>query len=139
VAAAEARKGSTAGLAAAQASAGAPPAAPAQPQPREKQPQQEHQKRPDKAAAKAEEEEEEDPPNGDDEGDEEGDEPRYCYCNEVSYGEMVACDNENCARQWFHLRCVGLREAPTTAKWYCDECKATLKESRRSRPNSRRE
>lgn len=22
-------------------------------------------------------------------------EPRYCHCNQVSYGEMVACDNEN--------------------------------------------
>lgn len=21
-------------------------------------------------------------------------EPRYCYCKSVSYGEMVACDNE---------------------------------------------
>jgi hypothetical protein len=125
---AEARKGATASLAQAAAAAAA-----AAPQPREKQPQE--QKRPDKAA-KAEEEE---PVNGDEEGDEEGDEPRYCYCDEVSYGEMVACDNENCVRQWFHLRCVGLKEAPTTAKWYCNECKATMKESRRSRPGSRRE
>lgn len=22
-------------------------------------------------------------------------EPKYCYCNQVSYGEMIACDNEN--------------------------------------------
>lgn len=22
-------------------------------------------------------------------------EPRYCYCNQVSYGEMIACDNTN--------------------------------------------
>jgi hypothetical protein len=73
------------------------------------------------------------------EDEEEENEPRYCYCNEVSYGEMVACDNENCQRQWFHLRCAGLREAPTTAKWYCDECKSNMKESRKSRPVSRRE
>ncbi|OQE42963.1 hypothetical protein PENCOP_c003G00398 [Penicillium coprophilum] len=38
---------------------------------------------------------------GDDE-DEEG-EPRYCYCNEISFGEMVACDNDACPREWFHL------------------------------------
>jgi len=43
-------------------------------------------------------------------GDEDG--PRYCYCNQVSYGQMVGCDNENCPREWFHLRCVGLSEAP---------------------------
>ena len=34
---------------------------------------------------------------GDDE-DEEG-EPRYCYCNEISFGEMVACDNDACPRE----------------------------------------
>ncbi|OJD22590.1 hypothetical protein ACJ73_06060 [Blastomyces percursus] len=47
---------------------------------------------------------------GDDE-EEEG-EPRYCYCNQVSFGEMVACDNETCPREWFHLSCVGLSRAP---------------------------
>jgi hypothetical protein len=47
---------------------------------------------------------------GDDE-DEEG-EPRYCYCNEVSFGEMVACDNDACPREWFHLSCVGLTKPP---------------------------
>lgn len=48
---------------------------------------------------------------GDD--DEEGsDEPRYCYCNGVSYGEMVGCDGKECQREWFHLDCVGLEKAP---------------------------
>lgn len=41
-----------------------------------------------------------------------GDEPKYCYCNDVSYGEMVACDNEDCAIEWFHLKCAGLSRAP---------------------------
>lgn len=59
-------------------------------------------------------------------GDEASDE-RYCYCNDISYGEMVACDNKNCAREWFHLRCVGLEKAPgKNAKWFCDECKELL-------------
>lgn len=50
---------------------------------------------------------------GDDEdGDIDADEPRYCYCNGVSYGEMVACDSDDCAREWFHLACVGLKVAP---------------------------
>lgn len=47
---------------------------------------------------------------GDDEDDET--EPRYCYCNEVSFGEMVACDNDACPREWFHLSCVGLSKPP---------------------------
>lgn len=46
------------------------------------------------------------------EGDPDGDEPTYCYCNSVSYGEMVACDSDDCEREWFHLACVGLKVAP---------------------------
>lgn len=40
-------------------------------------------------------------------------EPRYCYCNEVSFGEMVACDNPSCPREWFHLSCVGMTRPPS--------------------------
>ena len=54
-------------------------------------------------------------------------EPRYCICNQVSYGDMVACDNEDvinmfmimiftfnnfsyfqCPYEWFHYDCVGI-------------------------------
>ena len=59
--------------------------------------------------------------------DEDPNEQRYCYCNGVSYGEMVACDNENCAREWFHLDCTGLRALPPArSTWFCDECKAVM-------------
>ncbi|KAG9243801.1 hypothetical protein BJ878DRAFT_509080 [Calycina marina] len=71
---------------------------------------------------------------GDDDEDEEinPDEPRYCYCNGVSYGEMVGCDNDACEREWFHLECVGLKVAPKDkVKWYCDDCKERLKGSKR--------
>ncbi|KAI6778784.1 Transcriptional regulatory protein-like protein [Emericellopsis cladophorae] len=40
------------------------------------------------------------------------DEPLYCYCNGISYGEMVGCDSDDCEREWFHLSCVGLKVAP---------------------------
>lgn len=56
----------------------------------------------------------------------EEDEERYCYCQGVSYGEMVACDKDDCPRQWFHLECIGLKSVPKSAKWYCDECKDVL-------------
>lgn len=49
-------------------------------------------------------------------------EPVYCYCEQVSYGEMVACDGPQCSREWFHLPCLGL-SAPPKGNWYCDECK----------------
>ncbi|KHN97350.1 p33ING1b (ING1) protein [Metarhizium album ARSEF 1941] len=66
---------------------------------------------------------------GDDEdGDIDADEPTYCYCNSVSYGEMVACDADDCKREWFHLACVGLKVAPgSKTKWYCEDCKDRLK------------
>lgn len=49
---------------------------------------------------------------GDDDDEDGENEPRYCYCNGVSYGEMVGCDADNCSREWFHLQCVGLTRAP---------------------------
>lgn len=52
---------------------------------------------------------------GGDDDDEKNGEPRYCYCNQISYGEMVACDMENCPREWFHLDCLGLNKAPKGA------------------------
>jgi len=52
-------------------------------------------------------------------------EPTYCLCGRVSFGEMIACDNDDCAKEWFHLECVGLTVAPVT-KWYCPDCRNTL-------------
>ncbi|KAL5532971.1 hypothetical protein ACEPAF_4745 [Sanghuangporus sanghuang] len=57
-------------------------------------------------------------------------EPRYCYCGQVSWGEMIACDAAGCEREWFHLNCVGLSEAPKRGKWYCDACKENRSLSR---------
>ncbi|PFH55262.1 hypothetical protein XA68_10235 [Ophiocordyceps unilateralis] len=50
---------------------------------------------------------------GDAEDDEEGgDDKKYCLCHNVSYGKMVACDNESCPFEWFHWTCVGLKSEP---------------------------
>lgn len=48
-------------------------------------------------------------------------EPRYCICNEVAYGGMVACDNKNCPYEWFHYPCVGITDPPK-GSWYCPQC-----------------
>ncbi|KAH6918824.1 hypothetical protein BKA70DRAFT_1087832 [Coprinopsis sp. MPI-PUGE-AT-0042] len=45
----------------------------------------------------------------------------YCYCNRVSFGEMIACDGPQCSLEWFHLGCVGLTEPPE-GEWYCENC-----------------
>lgn len=51
-------------------------------------------------------------------------EPRWCICGGPSWGTMVACENQQCAREWFHLDCVGLEEIPKrTQKWWCPECR----------------
>ncbi|KAJ7293750.1 hypothetical protein C8J57DRAFT_1444874, partial [Mycena rebaudengoi] len=57
-------------------------------------------------------------------GEEDGegeDENLYCFCQKQSYGDMIACDNDNCPYEWFHLSCVQLTQ-PTPEKWYCREC-----------------
>ncbi|XP_035726819.1 inhibitor of growth protein 3-like isoform X2 [Vespa mandarinia] len=53
-------------------------------------------------------------------------EPRYCICNQVSYGDMVACDNSDCPFEWFHYPCVGIT-APPKGKWYCPQCTSSMK------------
>jgi hypothetical protein len=48
-------------------------------------------------------------------------EPTYCVCHQVSYGEMIGCDNPECPIEWFHFGCVGLSAKPK-GKWYCAKC-----------------
>ncbi|XP_019544651.2 inhibitor of growth protein 3 isoform X2 [Aedes albopictus] len=60
-------------------------------------------------------------------------EPRYCICNQVSYGDMVACDNEDCPFEWFHYPCVNITSTPK-GKWYCPQCSSSMKR-RASRKN----
>ncbi|KID74682.1 Inhibitor of growth protein 1 [Metarhizium brunneum] len=64
-----------------------------------------------------------DDPVGDADDDEEegGDDKKYCLCHNVSYGDMVACDNDNCPYEWFHWSCVGLKSEPN-GTWYCPVC-----------------
>lgn len=65
---------------------------------------------------------------------EEEDTQLYCFCKQRSFGDMIACDNENCTNgEWFHYKCVGLLNRVealryTTEKWYCSEfCRAAVK------------
>ncbi|GBE82543.1 hypothetical protein SCP_0409270 [Sparassis crispa] len=61
-------------------------------------------------------------------------EPRYCYCNQVSFGEMIACDNPGCKLEWFHLGCAGLTQAPEgNTKWYCRDCEKLIAPRRKTR------
>ncbi|KAL5015349.1 hypothetical protein ScPMuIL_009619 [Solemya velum] len=53
-------------------------------------------------------------------------EPTYCLCHQVSYGEMIGCDNPDCLIEWFHFACVGLTTKPK-GKWYCPRCQEERK------------
>jgi len=48
-------------------------------------------------------------------------EPTYCLCQQVSYGEMIGCDNQDCPIEWFHFGCMSLTTKPK-GKWYCPKC-----------------
>ncbi|XP_016413947.1 inhibitor of growth protein 5-like [Sinocyclocheilus rhinocerous] len=48
-------------------------------------------------------------------------EPTYCLCHQVSYGEMIGCDNPDCPVEWFHFACVDLTTKPK-GKWFCPRC-----------------
>ena len=50
------------------------------------------------------------------------DEPTYCLCDQVSYGEMIGCDNDLCPIEWFHFNCVQLGGKPK-GKWFCPKCR----------------
>merc|ERR1712168_1343067 len=59
-------------------------------------------------------------------------EPTYCLCDQVSFGEMIGCDNDDCEMEWFHFSCVNLTIKPK-GKWYCPNCrgdKSTVKGKR---------
>ncbi|XP_059896554.1 inhibitor of growth protein 1 [Gadus macrocephalus] len=56
------------------------------------------------------------------------DEPTYCLCEQVSYGEMIGCDNDECPIEWFHFSCVGLHHKPK-GKWFCPKCRGENEKS----------
>ena len=56
-------------------------------------------------------------------------EPTYCLCQQVSYGEMIGCDNQDCPIEWFHFPCMGLQTKPK-GKWYCPKCLPMFKKQK---------
>jgi VEFS-Box of polycomb protein len=46
------------------------------------------------------------------------DEGMYCLCRGVWCNGMVACANEDCKVEWYHLSCINLFQRPT-GRWVC--------------------
>nr|CAH04412.1 hypothetical protein [Euplotes vannus] len=51
----------------------------------------------------------------------------FCFCQTISFGNMVACDRKECPIEWFHFDCVGLTTMPE-GNWYCQMCKEKVDE-----------
>ncbi|OBA23241.1 hypothetical protein METBIDRAFT_9529 [Metschnikowia bicuspidata var. bicuspidata NRRL YB-4993] len=66
-------------------------------------------------------------------GAEDADNNLYCFCQRVSFGEMIGCDNDDCQYEWFHWECVGITSPPNDDEiWYCPDC-APKMEKRKKR------
>lgn len=52
------------------------------------------------------------------------DELLWCYCRqpECEGQEMIACDDNTCRIQWFHISCLRLKKVPK-GKWFCPDCR----------------
>uniref|UniRef100_A0AC34GQD4 PHD-type domain-containing protein n=1 Tax=Panagrolaimus sp. ES5 TaxID=591445 RepID=A0AC34GQD4_9BILA len=71
-------------------------------------------------------------PNGnniDGQGEDEEDDREWCFCGEHSYGDMIACENDDCLYKWFHYGCLGIT-VPPKGSFYCPECQKNLGISR---------
>ena len=44
----------------------------------------------------------------------------YCYCKGPDEGDMIGCENPECAIEWFHMDCLKIKQAPN-GKWYCPD------------------
>ncbi|KAI6779118.1 Inhibitor of growth protein 3 [Emericellopsis cladophorae] len=67
--------------------------------------------------------------DADEDEDDGNDDRKYCLCNNVSHGDMVACDNDDCPYEWFHWSCVGLKSEPN-GTWYCPVCSEKFRKGR---------
>lgn len=66
-------------------------------------------------------------------GNDDADNNLYCFCQRVSFGEMIGCDNDDCKYEWFHWSCVGITSPPKDDEvWYCPDC-APKMEKRKKR------
>ena len=49
-----------------------------------------------------------------------------CYCRDKEDGKMIACNNKDCAIQWFHTTCLRITKL-ALGKWFCPDCRKIQK------------
>lgn len=52
------------------------------------------------------------------EAEDDGDKTLYCFCQRVSFGEMIACDAPDCEHEW--VRFCALSLFPRAWRWFAD-------------------
>ncbi|KIR30116.1 hypothetical protein I307_00193 [Cryptococcus deuterogattii 99/473] len=60
----------------------------------------------------------------------------YCTCRQVSYGEMIGCDDDDCEIEWYHIGCLGLDKTPA-GNWICPRCVERRKKQPRGKKGTR--
>jgi hypothetical protein len=60
--------------------------------------------------------------DGADDGAEADDGRLYCLCQMVSYGDMVACDDDECEREWVSLSLVCFGGGGARGRWLLGSC-----------------
>ena len=53
-------------------------------------------------------------------------EKKFCICRGPSYGDMIECE---ICEEWFHFKCVGIKEGEEPKEWHCKNCEKQLKKS----------
>ena len=52
----------------------------------------------------------------------------YCYSHGPESGSMLACDNKDCPIEWFHFKCLKMKESMIPKeKWYSPNCRKKKK------------
>ncbi|WVQ80285.1 hypothetical protein IAT38_002390 [Cryptococcus sp. DSM 104549] len=68
---------------------------------------------------------------------EEVDSKVYCTCRQVSYGEMIGCDDDDCEIEWYHLACLNLDKTPE-GNWICPRCVERRKKQPKAKKGGKR-
>jgi hypothetical protein len=47
----------------------------------------------------------------------------FCFCRKPEFGQMIACDSDECKYMWFHFDCVNVsKKGVPKGKWFCPAC-----------------
>jgi hypothetical protein len=47
----------------------------------------------------------------------------FCFCRKPEFGQMIACDSDECKYMWFHFECVNVsKKGVPKGKWFCPAC-----------------